>query len=167
MPGLQDYLMQKVDEGFTFPLNPKWLLCDSRGWYELYQKLLLSENEETQQSMNVWYPPDSGLREQIERVHNMRPEGFYEKPAVQVEFSDNVSGISKEEAKAENKEHLISLLTMGLLDKSQNGEEEKVRLSTTLSPKKISKSKSPMKSLRKKVKGKLTLGKNLQVIEEH
>lgn len=36
---LIDILCQKVDEGFTFPLNPKWVLCD-RGWKRVYDKLL-------------------------------------------------------------------------------------------------------------------------------
>ena len=35
---LQDYLRKKIDNGYTFPLNPKWILCDS-GWKQLYEKL--------------------------------------------------------------------------------------------------------------------------------
>jgi hypothetical protein len=75
--GLQDILEQKIEQGFTFPLNPKWVLCDSFRWKELYDKLLKSDKKETQQSMNVWFPPASGLRELIERVHEARPSGFY------------------------------------------------------------------------------------------
>ena len=36
---LVDILSEKVDEGFTFPLNPKWILCDP-GWKKVYDKLL-------------------------------------------------------------------------------------------------------------------------------
>jgi hypothetical protein len=25
---LQDFLLQRIQEGYTFPLNPKWVLCD-------------------------------------------------------------------------------------------------------------------------------------------
>ena len=75
--GLQDILEKKIDQGYTFPLNPKWVLCDSYRWKELYDKLLLSDKEETRQSMDTWFPPNSGLREQIERIHERRPNGFY------------------------------------------------------------------------------------------
>ena len=75
--GLQNILEEKIEQGFTFPLNPKWVLCDSFRWKELYDKLLKSDKKETQQSMNVWFPPESGLRELIERVHQARPSGFY------------------------------------------------------------------------------------------
>ena len=36
---LVDILSEKVDEGFSFPLNPKWILCDP-GWKKVYDKLL-------------------------------------------------------------------------------------------------------------------------------
>jgi len=75
--GLTDILSQKIDQGFTFPLNPKWVMCDANRWYDLYRKLLMSDKEETKQSMDIWFPPESGVREQIERVHAIRPEGFY------------------------------------------------------------------------------------------
>ena len=29
--GLRAFLIERVDDGFSFPLNPKWILCD-RGW---------------------------------------------------------------------------------------------------------------------------------------
>lgn len=75
--GLQDILEKKIDQGYTFPLNPKWVLCDSFRWKALYDKLLLSDKAETRQSMDIWFPPQSGLREQIERIHERRPNGFY------------------------------------------------------------------------------------------
>lgn len=71
-------------------MNPKWILCDGNRWYDLYQKLLRSEKEETKQSMNTWFPPESGLREQIERVHAFRPEGFYEGPQL-LDIDDGVA----------------------------------------------------------------------------
>ena len=33
---LQQFLLQRVDEGFVFPINPKWILCDA-GWYKIYE----------------------------------------------------------------------------------------------------------------------------------
>ena len=41
--GLQEILKEKIDKGYTFPINPKWILCDP-GWKEVYDKLMASEN---------------------------------------------------------------------------------------------------------------------------
>ena len=35
VPELQDILITKIGEGFTFPINPKWVLCDPV-WRRLY-----------------------------------------------------------------------------------------------------------------------------------
>ena len=72
---LQDILIQKIDEGFTFPINPKWVLCDS-GWRRVYDKLLASQHPNVQDSLNCWLPPDTGLREQIDEISARHPCGF-------------------------------------------------------------------------------------------
>jgi hypothetical protein len=72
---LQEILLQKVDEGFTFPLNPKWVLCDP-GWKRIYDKLMASNKRHVQDGLNIWFPPDSGIREHIERVYAKHPDGF-------------------------------------------------------------------------------------------
>lgn len=72
---LRDILSTKVDEGYTFPLNPKWVLCD-HGWKDIYDKLMDSKKPNVQQSLEVWYPPESGIREQIEEIHSNHPQGF-------------------------------------------------------------------------------------------
>jgi len=83
---LIDFFRLKIQEGYTFPLHPKWILFDGNGefdngtkpnkWKELYDLLLNSKNENTIDSMNVWFPPDSGVREDIERIHKKYPHGF-------------------------------------------------------------------------------------------
>jgi hypothetical protein len=72
---LQEFLLNRVDEGYAFPMNPKWILCDP-GWKIIYDKLLSSERKDIQNTMNIWYPPDSGIREQIEEIYSKNPEGF-------------------------------------------------------------------------------------------
>jgi hypothetical protein len=72
---LQEILLQKVDEGFTFPLNPKWVLCDP-GWKRIYDKLMASNARHVQDALKVWFPPESGIRELIERVYAKHPDGF-------------------------------------------------------------------------------------------
>lgn len=72
---LQDVLVQKIKEGFTFPLNPKWILCDP-GWKIVYDKLCASQRSNVQNSLDCWFPPESGLRERIEQIHSEHPKGF-------------------------------------------------------------------------------------------
>lgn len=72
---LQEFMMEKLDDGFVFPLNPKWILAD-RGWKKVYDKMLSSTDPNVQKSLNVWYPKSSGVREMIERVHKRFPSGY-------------------------------------------------------------------------------------------
>ena len=46
MQEVQSFLMDRIDDGFCFPLNPKWVLCD-QGWYEVFEKLVASEAAQT------------------------------------------------------------------------------------------------------------------------
>jgi len=73
--GLQDILKSKIDEGYAFPLNPKWVLCDD-GWKSVYDKLLKSQKANVQDALSMWYPPESGIREKIESIHERYPSGF-------------------------------------------------------------------------------------------
>ena len=72
---LQSFLSQKIEEGYTFPLNPKWILCD-HGWKDLYNRLCSSQQTDVQDSIDVWFPPDSGIRERIESISEQHPDGF-------------------------------------------------------------------------------------------
>lgn len=75
VPELQEILIQKIDEGFTFPINPKWVLCDP-GWRRVYNKLLASQKPNVQDSINCWLPPGTGLREKIDAISARHPSGF-------------------------------------------------------------------------------------------
>ena len=72
---LQEFMLEKLDDGFVFPLNPKWILAD-RGWKKVYDKMLSSTDPNVQKSLDVWYPKSSGVREMIERVHTRFPSGY-------------------------------------------------------------------------------------------
>jgi len=65
-----EILADKIDEGFAFPLNPKWILCDE-GWKDLYDKLLASERPKVQDALNVWYPAD--VRARIAAISSKHP----------------------------------------------------------------------------------------------
>ena len=73
---LQDILCEHIENGFTFPINPKWVLCDP-GWKKVYDKLLATKNPTVQKSIDCWFPPDSDVREAIEEIHSQHPKGFW------------------------------------------------------------------------------------------
>ena len=66
-------LCDKVDEGFTFPLNPKWILCDE-GWKRVYDKLVVSTSPHVQDSIAIWYPPM--VQDRIADIASKYPCGF-------------------------------------------------------------------------------------------
>ena len=73
---LIDILSGKIDLGYTFPLNPKWVLCDGKGWKQLWDKLMTSSKANSRGALDCWFPPTSGVREQINSVSARYPDGF-------------------------------------------------------------------------------------------
>lgn len=71
---LLDFLFERVKEGYTFPLNPKWVLCDDSRWKELYDCLLTSDSPLVQKSLDAWVPKT--VRDKIESIRERHPEGF-------------------------------------------------------------------------------------------
>ncbi|KAL3940840.1 MAG: hypothetical protein SGBAC_004690 [Bacillariaceae sp.] len=76
--GLQEILIEKIDQGYTFPINPKWILCDP-GWKDVFDRLRASNASYVQDSIKVWYPPGSGLLDKIEDINKRFPNGFQRK----------------------------------------------------------------------------------------
>lgn len=72
--GVKRFLKNRIRDGYTFPLNPKWILCD--GWGDLYDDLMNSDRLEVIESMNTWFPLDSGVREEISEIRERYPRGF-------------------------------------------------------------------------------------------
>ena len=79
---MKEILSEKIDDGFAFPLNPKWILCDE-GWKDLYDKLLASKASNVQEAMSIWYPVN--VRERIASVSTKHPNGFasFKQPGMQ------------------------------------------------------------------------------------
>jgi len=74
-PQLRDFLCERISDGFSFPLNPKWLLCDP-GWLKVYDALMASKAAAS--AMDAWYPP--ALRRSIQQLHEAHPNGFVRLP---------------------------------------------------------------------------------------
>lgn len=69
---LREFLLQRIRDGYSFPLNPVWPLRD-KGWYEIFAALKESNAD---QCFEAWYPADSGAVAEIEALHKEFPEGF-------------------------------------------------------------------------------------------
>merc|ERR1712238_347327 len=72
---LHSFLLERVKDGYAFPINPKWILCD-KGWKEIYDSMCQSEDPNIKSSMDMWFPPDSGIRERINDIFRRHPDGF-------------------------------------------------------------------------------------------
>jgi len=70
---LREWLLERITEGYSFPLNPVWTIRDD-GWWEVYEKL--RESQKAQSVLRSWYPPDSGITEKMEAIHEEYPNGF-------------------------------------------------------------------------------------------
>jgi len=70
---LQDFLMDRVREGFSFPLNPVWPVRD-RGWFDVWQELW--RQSETEGTCQSWYPAESRIQEKVEGIYFEFPDGF-------------------------------------------------------------------------------------------
>eukprot|EP00931_Biecheleriopsis_adriatica_P049431 TRINITY_DN28597_c0_g1_i1.p1 TRINITY_DN28597_c0_g1~~TRINITY_DN28597_c0_g1_i1.p1 ORF type:complete len:767 (+),score=166.02 TRINITY_DN28597_c0_g1_i1:31-2331(+) len=72
-PELREFLLARIDDGFTFPINPVWPVRDP-GWAEVLQKL--KKSPEGQRSLRSWFPPETGIVEMIEDICAKHPECF-------------------------------------------------------------------------------------------
>ena len=71
---LQEILCKAIDDGFTFPINLKWVLVDP-GWKRVYDRLINSKSSNVQESLNAWFPPGSGLQERIHSISSKYSSG--------------------------------------------------------------------------------------------
>jgi len=70
---LRDFLIDRVRDGYSFPINPVWPIRDV-GWIKVYEALKGAPS--ASEAMKAWYPPDSGILPKIEQLHAAHPKGF-------------------------------------------------------------------------------------------
>jgi len=116
---LQDMLCSKIEKGYIFPLNPKWILAD-HGWKAVYDKMLLSKDESIQKSLAVWYP--QYIRELINSIHTRFPDGF--------DVLDKENGNEDEKTNSTERMNLVKQQSKRyhVLQRAKS----KIRISTTL-----------------------------------
>lgn len=132
--GLQEVLSMQIDKGYTFPLNPKWVLCD-KGWKVIYDKLMASQSPNVQDSLGMWYPQE--IRDQIEAIHNRHPDGFIQPGTTSAEKAENDGTAAMDLAEQELRAYLTFqrakrklrgiFVWRSLLTEMRKGQERKVR----------------------------------------
>jgi len=74
---LIQFLLARIEDGFVFPLNPKWVLCD-KGWYEVWAALHKKQNGARTNNeyinLDAWFP--SHIYDKVEAVRTAHPAGF-------------------------------------------------------------------------------------------
>lgn len=70
---LRKFLLARVEEGYSFPLNAVWPVRDP-GWYQVLQAL--EKSEAAKPCMLAWYPPEVGILQRIHKLHEEHPKGF-------------------------------------------------------------------------------------------
>lgn len=69
---VRKFLLERIhQDGFTFPINPVWPVRD-KGWLEILSAL----KQTGQNTMQSWFPPQSGIVEKIEALAREFPNGF-------------------------------------------------------------------------------------------
>lgn len=106
LPELQSFLCNRIQQGYAFPLNPKWILCD-KGWKHVYDQMHANSSPQVKTALDVWYPPESGIRELIEVVHQRHPNGF-----CQQMLSQNSTGFEERRAMDRSEEELKRHMTL-------------------------------------------------------
>ncbi|OEU23623.1 hypothetical protein FRACYDRAFT_233793 [Fragilariopsis cylindrus CCMP1102] len=110
---LQEILLEKIKVGYTFPLNPKWILCDP-GWKNVYNQLMKSNRPNVQDSLQCWYPRESGIRERIDDVYNQYPNGF---KRLETNINDNeFKALSFEQRRSTRLSHVDGTAAMDLAE---------------------------------------------------
>lgn len=72
-PDLRLFLLERIAEGYSFPLNPVWLVRDA-GWYDVFRALRVSDS--ARGPLEAWFPPEAGILEKVEAMRKAHPHGF-------------------------------------------------------------------------------------------
>eukprot|EP00928_Gymnodinium_smaydae_P068037 TRINITY_DN5108_c0_g1_i1.p1 TRINITY_DN5108_c0_g1~~TRINITY_DN5108_c0_g1_i1.p1 ORF type:complete len:923 (+),score=68.23 TRINITY_DN5108_c0_g1_i1:40-2808(+) len=70
---LREFLIARAAEGFSFPLNPVWIVRDM-GWFDVLHALMSQPNVGA--TLDSWYPPESGIINQCLAIRKRFPNGF-------------------------------------------------------------------------------------------
>jgi len=70
---LRTFLLDRLKEGFSFPINPVWPVRD-KGWFEVFKAM--HESKASWGCIQAWYPPQVQIVEKIYEMNKEHPDGF-------------------------------------------------------------------------------------------
>jgi hypothetical protein len=69
---MREFLMSRMDDGYSFPLNPVWPVRD-KGWWEVWEK---SQKVVAANNLAAWYNKKLGVMDLMTKIHGSCPNGF-------------------------------------------------------------------------------------------
>uniref|UniRef100_A0A7S2DY20 Anthrax toxin edema factor central domain-containing protein n=1 Tax=Octactis speculum TaxID=3111310 RepID=A0A7S2DY20_9STRA len=134
---LVQFLLDRVKDGFVFPPNPKWVLCDE-GYYEIWQAL--HSTEESREKLRVWFPREAEVEEKIEAIRALHPLGFVSR--VDMDQDEQESMIAMQELALKRKKTIrrakfklkLILIFLSIARKKNKTVKVDSLMSTTLTP---------------------------------
>jgi hypothetical protein len=72
-PQLQEFLLDRIKDGYAFPINPVWCVRDA-GWYDVLRAL--RESDEGKKVLATWFLPHLRILERVDLLHELYPDGF-------------------------------------------------------------------------------------------
>lgn len=76
--GLRTFLLERIKDGYAFPINPVWAVRD-KGWYAVLEALRSSP--EGKKVLPFWYPEFSKVNDKIDLLHKEFPACFVQEAA--------------------------------------------------------------------------------------
>jgi len=70
---LRTFLLDRVRDGFSFPINPVWPIRDP-GWHDVWAAQKASKSAKA--CFAAWYPAEAGIIDRIEKVRKRHGQGF-------------------------------------------------------------------------------------------
>jgi len=89
---MREFLIERMKEGFSFPMNPLWP-CAFAGWWEVWE---MNCKVTSQENLDAWYLKKLGIRDTMNRIHEKCPKGF-------IQSADLAQANKKKEEKPEEK----------------------------------------------------------------
>eukprot|EP00927_Polykrikos_kofoidii_P009032 TRINITY_DN13751_c0_g2_i1.p1 TRINITY_DN13751_c0_g2~~TRINITY_DN13751_c0_g2_i1.p1 ORF type:complete len:742 (+),score=110.74 TRINITY_DN13751_c0_g2_i1:89-2314(+) len=73
---VREFLLERVQDGYAFPLNPCWVVRD-KGWIDVLRAL--KDKAESSRLLDSWFPAKLGLIDRVIRLQTALPDGFIQR----------------------------------------------------------------------------------------
>jgi len=69
---VRQFLLERMDDGYCFPMNPVWPVRD-KGWWDVWEK---SVKTTPPNNISSWYSKKLGVMDLMQKIHAACPSGF-------------------------------------------------------------------------------------------